>query len=104
MLNLGTDTEERVDYTVFGKRVADSIVSGEADLGILICGTLPQTRFGEFARWYAPHWDRSRSGIEIGCMFGFEPWRATTDFLITEGDFVLEVILFLFLIYVLTAL
>ena len=39
MLNLGTDTEERVDYPVFGKRVADSIVSGEADLGILICGT-----------------------------------------------------------------
>lgn len=39
LLNLGTNTEERVDYPIFGKRVADAIVAGEADLGILICGT-----------------------------------------------------------------
>ena len=39
VLNLGTDTEERVDYPIYGKRVADAIVGGEADLGVLICGT-----------------------------------------------------------------
>ena len=39
VLNLGTDTEERVDYPIYGKRVADAIVGGTADLGVLICGT-----------------------------------------------------------------
>ena len=39
VLNLGTDTEERVDYPIYGKRVADAIVGGMADLGVLICGT-----------------------------------------------------------------
>ena len=37
--NYGTDTEERVDYPIYGKRVADAVASGECDLGILICGT-----------------------------------------------------------------
>lgn len=39
VLNFGTDTEMRVDYPVYGKRVADAVAGGEADLGILICGT-----------------------------------------------------------------
>ena len=39
LINYGTDTDERVDYPVFGKRVADAVASGECDLGILICGT-----------------------------------------------------------------
>ncbi len=39
MVNLGTDTNESCDYAVYGKKVADAIVSGECDLGILICGT-----------------------------------------------------------------
>ena len=39
VINLGTDTEERVDYPVYGKKVAEAIVGGVADLGVLICGT-----------------------------------------------------------------
>ena len=39
LINFGTDTDERVDYPVFGKRVADAVASGTCDLGILICGT-----------------------------------------------------------------
>ena len=39
LVNFGTDTEERVDYPVYGKRVADAVASGECELGILICGT-----------------------------------------------------------------
>ena len=39
VINLGTDTEERVDYPIYGKRVAEAIVGGDADLGVLICGT-----------------------------------------------------------------
>lgn len=39
LVNFGTDTEDRVDYPVYGKKVADAVASGECSLGILICGT-----------------------------------------------------------------
>lgn len=38
-VNLGTDTEDSVDYPVYAKRVCGKITSGECKLGILICGT-----------------------------------------------------------------
>ena len=37
--NFGTFSEESCDYPVYGKKVANSIVNGECDKGILICGT-----------------------------------------------------------------
>ena len=39
VINFGTDTNDSVDYPIYGKRVADAIVSGECHLGVLICGT-----------------------------------------------------------------
>ena len=39
VVDYGAYTEERVDYPVYGKKVADAIVGGECDLGVLICGT-----------------------------------------------------------------
>ena len=39
LVNFGTDTEERVDYPLYGKAVAEAVARGECDLGILICGT-----------------------------------------------------------------
>ena len=39
LVNFGTDTEDRVDYPIYGKKVADAVASGECELGILICGT-----------------------------------------------------------------
>ncbi|MHC1693885.1 MAG: ribose 5-phosphate isomerase B [Eubacteriales bacterium] len=39
MINIGTDSTDRCDYPVYGERVARMVVSGEAELGILICGT-----------------------------------------------------------------
>lgn len=39
VLDKGTYTAERCDYPVYGEAVARSVVSGEADLGVLICGT-----------------------------------------------------------------
>ena len=38
-INLGTDTEESVDYPVYADRVCGKITSGECALGILISGT-----------------------------------------------------------------
>ena len=35
----GTDSPERCDYPVFGERVAMAVKAGEADRGVLICGT-----------------------------------------------------------------
>lgn len=37
--NLGGFAPERIDYPVAGERVAEAVVAGEYDKGILICGT-----------------------------------------------------------------
>lgn len=39
VINCGTDSRERCDYPKYGKAVAMKVVKGEADLGVLICGT-----------------------------------------------------------------
>ncbi|RYL87802.1 ribose 5-phosphate isomerase B [Sporolactobacillus sp. THM19-2] len=39
VIDKGTHSTESVDYPVYARKVADAVVSGEADLGILICGT-----------------------------------------------------------------
>lgn len=39
VINFGTDSGERCDYPIFGKKVADAVACGECDLGVLICGT-----------------------------------------------------------------
>lgn len=38
-LNLGTDSEEAVDYPVYADKVCKCVLSGTATYGILICGT-----------------------------------------------------------------
>ena len=39
VMNVGTDTSESCDYPVYGEKVGRAVASGEADLGIAICGT-----------------------------------------------------------------
>lgn len=37
--NLGTYSEDSVDYPEYGKKCAEAVVSGQADRGIVVCGT-----------------------------------------------------------------
>lgn len=39
VVNYGTDMNESCNYPEYGKIVGKAVVSGEVDLGILICGT-----------------------------------------------------------------
>ena len=39
VINMGTDSTESCDYPVYGEKVGRAVASGEADLGITICGT-----------------------------------------------------------------
>lgn len=38
-IDLGTDSEESVDYPLYGKACAEAVASGKADRGIVCCGT-----------------------------------------------------------------
>ena len=38
-VDMGTDSAQSCDYPDYAKKVADEIVSGKADMGLLICGT-----------------------------------------------------------------
>lgn len=39
VIDVGTHSSERCDYPIYGEKVAQLVVSGKADYGILICGT-----------------------------------------------------------------
>jgi ribose 5-phosphate isomerase B len=39
ILDLGTNSEDPVDYPAYGKAAGQAVASGKADLGIVCCGT-----------------------------------------------------------------
>jgi ribose 5-phosphate isomerase B len=39
VLDAGTSSDASVDYPDFGQKVAEAVILGDAELGILICGT-----------------------------------------------------------------
>ena len=39
ILDVGTNSPESCDYPVYGEKAARAVASGEADLGVLMCGT-----------------------------------------------------------------
>lgn len=39
VLDLGTNSPESCDYTEFGLKVGEAVISGDAEKGILVCGT-----------------------------------------------------------------
>jgi len=38
-VDLGTHSEESVDYPIFGKACGEAVTGGQADLGVVCCGT-----------------------------------------------------------------
>ncbi len=39
VIDFGTNSDQAVDYADYGEAVADCVVSGKADFGIVMCGT-----------------------------------------------------------------
>lgn len=39
VLDLGTDSEERVDYPDFGHKAANALLEGKAEIGLIVCGS-----------------------------------------------------------------
>ncbi len=39
VINCGTDTIDSVDYPDYGRKVAETVLSGQAQMGVVICGT-----------------------------------------------------------------
>ena len=39
VLDLGTHTEDSVDYPEYGKACGEAVAGGQADVGIVVCGT-----------------------------------------------------------------
>lgn len=39
VIDQGPDSEDRVDYPDYAVKVANDVASGEADRGVLVCGT-----------------------------------------------------------------
>lgn len=39
IIDVGADSEERTDYPIYGCKAAQLVISGEADYGVLVCGT-----------------------------------------------------------------
>jgi len=80
VIDMGTNSEERVDYPVFGERVARAVAEGKADFGILICGSgigmsmvankVPGVRAALCHEPFSARLSREHNNANILCMGG----------------------------------
>ncbi len=79
-LDFGTDNEDRVDFPDFAKKVAESVQAGEADRGIVLCGSgvgvcIAANKFkGIYASvchdTYSAHQGVEHDGMNVLCLGG----------------------------------
>lgn len=93
VLDLGTDGPQSVDYPDYARAVAEAVSRGEADRGILVCGSavgvsivankVPGVRAGVCHTTYAAHQAVHHDDINVLCLgervIGVEVARAVTD-------------------------
>ena len=80
LVDMGCPSEDSVDYPPYAFRVADAVSRGEADLGILICGTgigmslcatrVPGVRAAVVGDTYSARMSREHNDANVLCLGG----------------------------------
>ena len=80
VINFGTDGNESCDYPEFGEKVGRAVAAGEADCGILICGTgvgisiaankVPGVRCALCSEPHSAHMTREHNNANVLAMGG----------------------------------
>ena len=78
--DFGAYSSESVDYPVYAKKVADAVVSGECELGLLFCGTgigisiaankINGIRAAIGYDWYSAKYTRLHNNANVICFGG----------------------------------
>ena len=93
VLDLGTDGPQSVDYPDYARAVAEAVARGEADRGILVCGSavgvsvvankVPGIRAGVCHDTYTAHQAVDHDDINVLCLgervIGIEVARSVTE-------------------------
>jgi len=80
LVDMGCASEEPVDYPPYAFRVAEAVAGGEADVGILICGTgigmslcanrVPGVRAAVVGDTYSARMSREHNDANVLCLGG----------------------------------
>jgi ribose 5-phosphate isomerase B len=78
VVDMGTDSRERTDFTVYANKVAQGVSAGELDRGVLVCGTglgmamaasrYPGIRAASLSDCYSARMARRHTDANILCL------------------------------------
>ncbi len=78
VVDMGTDSRERADFTVYANKVAQGVSDGSLDAGVLVCGTglgmavaankYPEVRAVPVSDCYSARMGRSHNDANILCL------------------------------------